>query len=66
MLLYQCFHCLCNSVVWDNDFNLEDIGLEGEGVVHMCHCTHCGAEIQYVCREKKCVCREEGEEEKDD
>ena len=45
--MYQCFHCLCNSVVWDADFDFEDFGYEGEGIVHICHCTNCGAEIEY-------------------
>ena len=22
-------------------------GYEGEGIVHVCHCTNCGAEIEY-------------------
>lgn len=45
--MYQCFHCLSNSVVWDNDFNFEDFMYEGEGLIHICHCANCGAEIQY-------------------
>lgn len=45
--MYQCFHCGINAVVWDNDFSFEDIGLDGEGIVHMCHCTNCGAVITY-------------------
>ena len=45
--MYQCFHCLCNSVIWDSDFTFEDFGYEGEGLVQMCHCTNCGAEIEY-------------------
>lgn len=44
---YQCFHCGENTVVWDADFNFEDYCLEGEGIVHICHCTNCGAGIQY-------------------
>ena len=43
----ECFHCCTNSVIWDSDFNYEDMGYEGEGVVHICHCTNCGAEIIY-------------------
>lgn len=35
------------SVIWDNDFMFEDYGLEGEGIIHVCHCTNCGAEIEY-------------------
>lgn len=46
-MMYQCFHCLNDSVVWDSDFDFEDYGLEGSGVVHHCHCTKCGAEIDY-------------------
>lgn len=46
-MMYQCFHCLNNSVVWDSDFDFGDYGLEGNGVVHHCHCTNCGAEIDY-------------------
>lgn len=44
---YQCFHCLSFSVCWDGDFDFEDFGYEGEGIVHMCHCANCGAEIEY-------------------
>ena len=44
---YQCFHCLTNGVSWDADFSFEDYGLEGEGIVHVCHCSNCGAEIEY-------------------
>ena len=45
--MYQCFHCLSMSVVGDSDFDFEDFGYEGEGIVHICHCTNCGAEIEY-------------------
>lgn len=51
--MYECFHCLSKSVVWDSDFDLSDCGYEGEGVVHMCHCSNCGAEIEYVVRNKE-------------
>ena len=44
---YQCFHCGAQSVVWQSDFDLEDLGYEGEGIVHMCECSNCGAEIEY-------------------
>lgn len=45
--MYQCFNCLSMSVIWDNDFDFEDFGLDGDGIVHVCHCTNCGAEIYY-------------------
>lgn len=45
--MYQCFHCGQMSVIWDADFNYEDFGLEGEGIIHVCHCTNCGANIEY-------------------
>lgn len=45
---YECFHCCSpHSVVWDSDFTFEDCGYEGEGIVHFCHCSECGAEIEY-------------------
>jgi hypothetical protein len=46
--MYECFHCCTRGVIWDNDFSFEDFGYEGEGIVHVCHCTHCGAQIQYM------------------
>ena len=48
--MYECFHCLHNSVIWDADFDFEDFCMEGEGIVHSCHCTHCGADITYFIR----------------
>ena len=45
--MYQCFHCDKIAVVWDSDFDFSDLGYEGEGIVHICHCSACGAEIEY-------------------
>ena len=45
--MYECFHCGCRSVIWDNDFTFEDFGYLGEGLVQICHCANCGAEIEY-------------------
>lgn len=44
---YQCFHCLSNTVVWNSDFDFEDFGYKGQGIVHICTCSNCGAEIEY-------------------
>ena len=38
------------SVIWDSDFDFEDYGYDGEGVVHICHCANCGADIEYRIR----------------
>lgn len=46
--MYKCFHCLQKTVSWDSDFNPDEYGYEGEGVVHVLHCSNCGAEITYV------------------
>lgn len=45
--MFECFHCLCRTVVWDSDFSFEDCGYEGEGIVQFLHCENCGAEIEY-------------------
>ena len=45
--MYQCFHCLQNTVCWECDYDYEDYGYEGEGIVQICHCSNCGAEIEY-------------------
>lgn len=45
--MYECFHCLQRTVIWDNDFSFEDYGEEGEGIIHVCHCSNCGALIEY-------------------
>ncbi len=47
---YQCFHCGHNSVYWQGDFSFEDYGLEGEGIVQVCKCSNCGADIEYYIR----------------
>ena len=44
---YECFHCGQRAVVWGADFDPEDYGIEGEGVVHELHCSNCGADIVY-------------------
>ena len=45
--MFECFHCGCQTVIWDNDFSYKDCGYEGEGIVQFLHCTNCGAEIEY-------------------
>jgi len=53
--MYECFHCCTKGVVWDADFDFDDLGYEydidgvivTEGIVHICHCVNCGREIEY-------------------
>ena len=45
--MYECFHCLQRTVGWECDYDFEDFGYEGEGIVQICHCSNCGAEIEY-------------------
>ena len=45
--MYECFHCGHRAVIWDCDYDFEDFGYDGEGIVQMCHCANCGAEIEY-------------------
>lgn len=45
--LYECFHCGRRAVVWQCDYDFADYGYEGEGIVHVCQCSNCKAEIEY-------------------
>ena len=45
--MYECFHCGQHTVVWDCDYDAEDVGYADPGIVQMCHCETCGAEITY-------------------
>lgn len=45
--LFECFHCLHRSLVWQSDFMFEDYGYEGEGIVQNLTCMNCGAEVEY-------------------
>ena len=45
--MYECFHCGQKAVYWNADFDFEDFGYEGQGIVHTCTCGACGAEIEY-------------------
>ena len=45
--MYECFHCGERAVIWDCDYDFEDFGYEGYGIVQMLHCSNCGAIIEY-------------------
>ena len=44
---YECFHCGQYAVHWSGDFDFSDYGEEGEGIIHECHCSNCGADVTY-------------------
>lgn len=46
--MYECFNCGVKAVIWDSDFNSEDYGYEPGGLIHICHCENCGADITYL------------------
>lgn len=48
--MFECFHCLTRSVVWQCDYNFEDMGYEGDGIVQILRCSNCWAEIEYRIR----------------
>lgn len=37
--MYECFHCGHRAVIWGADFDYEDYGMEGKGIIHECSCT---------------------------
>lgn len=46
--VFECFHCGQRAVIWDCDYDYEDFGYEGEGIVQVLHCDNCGARIEYL------------------
>ena len=52
--LCQCFNCRQFAVAWQADFDFEDFGIfDRKGIVHVCECRNCGAEIEYYCEIKE-------------
>ena len=45
--MYECFNCGAKAVIWGADFDPSDYGYEWKGVIHHCHCSNCGADIEY-------------------
>ena len=42
-----CWYC-GGELVWEADFNYDEIYGEGEGIVSMLHCSACGADVEYT------------------
>lgn len=51
--MWKCFHCGNETVAWQGDFDYEDFGYEGEGIVHKLHCSYCDADIEYRVGDKQ-------------
>jgi hypothetical protein len=41
-----------NKMVWQSDWDLEDMGYEEEGIASMFICTECDSEFTYIQKEK--------------
>lgn len=42
---------LCGGrLIWDSDFNYDEVYGEGEGIVAFLHCTGCGARVEFAQR----------------
>ena len=48
--MFECYLCLQKSVLWCADFDFDDYGLDGIGIVHVYKCQNCGASITYEMR----------------
>ena len=48
----NCISC-GHELVWQNDFDFEDYGCEGDGIVSVWYCPNCGAmhEVYISCGE---------------
>ena len=46
-MMYECFHCGERAVIWQNDYDFEDYGIDGDGIIHDLRCSNCGARITY-------------------
>lgn len=42
----ECVNCGKKSLMWQSDFDFEELGYEGEGIVSFYTCSNCGAEIE--------------------
>lgn len=40
-----CPNCSSEKVIWKSDFDFEDYGMKGRGIVHEYKCLDCGARI---------------------
>ena len=50
--MHECYYCGKKAVIWDCDYDADDMGYEGPGIVKTFHCQNCGADIEYVILEE--------------
>ena len=43
--MFECLHCHEIALVWQADFDFEDYGYEGKGIVSEYICSKCGTRI---------------------
>lgn len=43
--MYKCFYCN-HWLVWDSDFDSDEVGYEDNGIVHFYTCPSCGARYE--------------------
>lgn len=48
--MYTCFNCLSHNVGWVADYDFDDLGFIGSGIVHRFKCRDCGATIECIVR----------------
>lgn len=48
----MCWYCGgINTLIWQSDFNYNEVYGEGEGIVSYLTCSNCGAEVEYSLRD---------------
>ena len=46
--MYKCYYCGHETVAWQCDYDFEDYGYDGNGIVQTFHCANCDADIEYA------------------
>ena len=50
--MVKCYACK-SEMIWQNDFNFEDFGYEGDGVVSCFSCPACDTYAEFVIPDKR-------------
>lgn len=46
-----CWYCR-GDLIWQSDFNYDEVHGEGEGIVSYLHCSNCGAMVEYSLKDE--------------